>query len=255
VGWWQVNQLVILDRDGILNKLLVRPNGETDSPMTIDEIEVFPWVPDCIKQINELGFNITVASNQPASAKGKISLEQLQTIHNQIIKIAESASGKILGSYVCFHKKEDLCSCRKPKTGLLEQSFINHPNNTIEDSWMVGDRATDIIAGHSFNLNTAWLGLPISDDNSLLNSQNILPTFRGNDLRDFVRYLTSIKKQKVITFPCVDGDTGELIELQMDENAFIDWNLALDEEEKAREARQAELRKLESDNWKYVLED
>ena len=75
------NGLIILDRDGILNELLLREDGSTDSPMTIDEIKVFPWAKEQARIIREeLKYGIVVASNQPAFAKGKISKELLMQI-------------------------------------------------------------------------------------------------------------------------------------------------------------------------------
>ena len=76
------NGLIILDRDGVLNELLVREDGSTDSPMNIDEIKVFPWAKEQIHILKrELKYGIIIASNQPSSAKGKISKEDLIDIH------------------------------------------------------------------------------------------------------------------------------------------------------------------------------
>lgn len=183
------NSLIILDRDGILNKLLVLPNGETDSPMNIFEVSVFHWVSDALKELNSLGFGLAVATNQPAAAKGKISLKNLYNIHDHIIQQAQSSGAKILSLHICIHRKEDLCECRKPKSGLLQEAFDTHPQFNLENSWMVGDRATDIIAGHNFKLQTAWLGTPSQEDENLLRQHNIIPSFKGTDLRDFVYFL------------------------------------------------------------------
>ena len=75
------NGLIILDRDGVLNELLVREDGSTDSPMNIDEIKVFPWAKEQVRIMKEeLKYGIIVASNQPAFAKGKISKNLLMQI-------------------------------------------------------------------------------------------------------------------------------------------------------------------------------
>jgi D-glycero-D-manno-heptose 1,7-bisphosphate phosphatase len=185
-----MNKLIILDRDGILNKLLIDSFGNQDSPMHPNHIEIFPWVPKILKQLCDMEYGLVVATNQPAHAKGKVSFETLNDVHNKIIKLAESNGAKILSSHICFHRAEDFCNCRKPKTGLIQQVFKRHPYFIKSKSWMVGDRATDIIAGSSFGLQTAWLGDPILNDTQLLKQSNIQPSYRGNDLRDFMKMLS-----------------------------------------------------------------
>lgn len=179
---------IILDRDGILNKLLIREDGSTDSPMTEEEIIVFSWVPKTLKLLNDLGYNLAVATNQPAAAKGKISYENLNKIHNIIINKSQSLGAKILSSHICFHRSQDNCNCRKPKTGLLQDIF-NKYNIDKSKSWMVGDRATDIIAGNICGLKTALLGPSVFSDIYMLASQNIIPYYCGSNLESFIQKL------------------------------------------------------------------
>jgi D-glycero-D-manno-heptose 1,7-bisphosphate phosphatase len=179
------NALIILDRDGVLNKLLIRPNGSTDSPMTTNEIEIFPWVSEQLKILSQLKYGLIIATNQPAAAKGKISQSELINIHFEI----ELRSGVFLAPCICLHRAEDNCECRKPKTGLLEEAFRKYSSFNKKYSWMVGDRATDVIAGHNFGLKTALLGPSVIRDMDILKEKNILPTFHGKDLRDFVEHI------------------------------------------------------------------
>ena len=50
---------------------------------------------------------------------------------------------------------------------------------------MAGDRAPDVMAGAAFGLKTAYLGERSSDERAALAAQGIVPTFEGDDLRDF----------------------------------------------------------------------
>lgn len=159
--------------------------------MNTKEIKIFHWVPACLKQLNDLGFSLAVATNQPAFAKGKVTKEALEEVQSYILDKAQGGGAVITSSNVCFHRSEDLCSCRKPKTGLLEQAF-NKGFFDRKSSWMVGDRATDIMAGNDFQLQTAWLGPAIDGDEDLLNKSNIKPIYRGKDLRDFVKFIEKL---------------------------------------------------------------
>jgi histidinol-phosphate phosphatase family protein len=149
-----MSKAIILDRDGVINKLIYVPN--INSPMNINEIELFDNIPKYLKQLNDLGYDLYIATNQPAAAKGKISKFNLDNIHNEIVKRVESKGAKIVESFICYHKREDNCECRKPKVGLLEQAF-NKYNFDKKLSWMIGDNETDIIAGKTFGLKTVLI--------------------------------------------------------------------------------------------------
>jgi len=182
--------LIVLDRDGVLNALLPNPDEpRLDSPMRPSEVTVFPWVPDVIRDLTRAGFGIVIASNQPAWAKGKTTRAELQAAHAVVVEAAQSAGGIILSSHICFHRAEDKCTCRKPATGLLAEAFAQHPGFDIAASWMAGDRAPDVLAGVAFGLKTAYLGVQNSDERATLAAKGIVPTFEGDDLRDFARLL------------------------------------------------------------------
>ena len=182
--------LIVLDRDGVLNRLLKNPaEPRPDSPMRPSEVEIFPWVPAVLGELTAAGFGLVIASNQPAAAKGKTTRAELEAAHAEVLRAATAGGGVILSSHLCFHRAEDGCACRKPATGLLEEAFARHPGFTRARSWMVGDRAPDILAGTSFGLQTAYLGDVTSDDYATLAARGLRPSFHGPDLRHFAEFL------------------------------------------------------------------
>jgi D-glycero-D-manno-heptose 1,7-bisphosphate phosphatase len=184
--------LLILDRDGVLNRLIDNPaEPRPDSPMRSAEVEVFAWVPAVLRELTEAGFGIAVASNQPAWAKGKTTREDLEAAHALVLERAQAAGGVILSSHLCFHRAEDGCVCRKPGTGLLEEAFALHAGFSRSSSWMVGDRAVDVLAGAAAGLRTALVADEEGGEPGLLAARGIEPSFRGRDLRDFARFLLS----------------------------------------------------------------
>ncbi len=186
------SKILCLDRDGILNELII--NTETkfiDSPQTLEEIKVYPWAPKILKQFQDWGYSLAICTNQPNAAKGNNTKEKLQEIHNHIIDVLQSEGAIIRSSNICFHKKEDDCKCRKPKTGMLEVAFSSGVYDK-KISWMIGDMWSDCVAGHSFGLNTALLSkLDLHKQMEILKEQNISPTFNSIDLRDFANFLRS----------------------------------------------------------------
>ena len=184
--------LIVLDRDGVLNALIDNPaEPRPDSPLRPAEVVVFDWVPGVLRDLTRAGFGIVIASNQPAWAKGKTTRAELQAVHAAVVLEAMSAGGVILSSHICYHRAEDACTCRKPATGLLAEAFAQHPGYDREASWMVGDRAPDIIAGATFGLRTALLvgGDASGTERAALTARDLRATFEGRDLRDFASAL------------------------------------------------------------------
>jgi D-glycero-D-manno-heptose 1,7-bisphosphate phosphatase len=182
--------LIVLDRDGVLNRLLDKPaEPRPDSPMRPSEVEVFPWVPAVLRELTAAGFGLVIASNQPAAAKGKTTHAELEAVHAEVLRVATANGGVVLSSHLCFHRAEDGCACRKPATGLLEETFARHGTFARARSWMVGDRAPDILAGSAFGLLTAYLGDVASDEYATLTARGVRPSFQGRDLRDFADFL------------------------------------------------------------------
>ena len=185
-------RLIVLDRDGVLNRLLPNPaEPRPDSPMRASEVEVFPWVPAALGDLTRAGYGLVIASNQPAAAKGKTTRAELEAAHAAVLAAATSAGGVVLSSHLCFHRAEDGCACRKPATGLLEEAFALHPGYARAGSWMVGDRAPDVLCGAAFGLATAYLGEAGSTEYAELVARGVRPSFQGRDLRDFVEFLLS----------------------------------------------------------------
>jgi histidinol-phosphate phosphatase family protein len=182
--------LILLDRDGVLNRLLPNPaEPRPDSPMNAAQVAVFDWVPQVLRELTDAGFGLVIASNQPAAAKGKTTRADLDAAHAEVLRVATAAGGVILSSHICFHRAEDGCRCRKPATGLLEEALVLHTAYAREASWMVGDRAPDVLAGAAMRLQTALLAEPGSPEEVELARRGVRPSFRGLDLRDFARFL------------------------------------------------------------------
>jgi histidinol-phosphate phosphatase family protein len=184
--------LIILDRDGVLNEIVVdSEHGTIDSPMNPDQAKVFEFIPKALKRLNELGFLLAVATNQPAAAKGKTTKSNLEKTHQLILDQATSMGAVISSSHICFHKKEDHCDCRKPKPALLKEAIAIAKGKLGSDPklWMVGDGVTDVQAGKALSLKTAFFGPKKCDACKVMETIGIRPDFWGEDLRSFVSFL------------------------------------------------------------------
>ncbi len=152
---------IFLDRDGTINiyKGFLR---------NIHDFELIQGIGDAIQRINEQGYLAIVVTNQPVIARGELSKEELEEIHNRMETELGKEGAYLDGIYVCPHHPDkgyegevaELkfdCACRKPKPGMLLRAAKDF-NINLEESWMVGDSESDIKAGRAAGCRTALVG-------------------------------------------------------------------------------------------------
>jgi len=135
-----MRRAVFLDRDGVINRSVVR-DGKPYPPPTLDQFIYLPGVEECIKELRNVGYLVIVVTNQPDVATGVQTREVVDSIHAKLYKDQLCDDIK-----VCFHIDEDDCGCRKPKPGMLIEA-AKEWGISLKDSFMVGDRWRDIAAG------------------------------------------------------------------------------------------------------------
>lgn len=152
---------IFLDRDGTLNKYV-------GFLRDIDTFELLPDVCDAVKKINEFGYLAIVITNQPVIARGEVTKDQLQEIHNKMETLLGQQGAYLDAIYYCPHHPHKgyegeipelkiECDCRKPKPGMLLQAAEDF-NIDLGQSWMIGDGENDVLAGKSAGCRTALLG-------------------------------------------------------------------------------------------------
>jgi D-sedoheptulose 7-phosphate isomerase len=183
--------LILLDRDGVLNALVVDPeHGTADSPLHPSQVQLLPGVPAALARLTRAGFVLRIVSNQPAAAKGKTTPANLEAVHEQVVAAAQVEGAVIASSHLCLHRAEDDCSCRKPRTGLLEQALAAHGSAPAR-TWMVGDGITDVQAGAALGVETVLLAARKPDVANLLAEHGVSPSLWLGSLAEFVERVTA----------------------------------------------------------------
>lgn len=167
---------IFLDRDGVLSV-------EKSYITKVEELEIFPYTAQCIQEFKKLGYYAICISNQSAVGRGMMQMTDLQEI-NQFLK----EQTNIDAIYCCPHYwkgNDPICNCRKPQSGLFMQSMREFSID-LKKSYMVGDRATDILAGQNIGVKTILLE---SGYGSKRLEADVTPDHIFQDLRDVVRIL------------------------------------------------------------------
>ncbi|MHB8214996.1 MAG: HAD-IIIA family hydrolase [Candidatus Sulfotelmatobacter sp.] len=146
----QPRRAVFLDRDGVINRAIVR-DGKPFPPSGIDDLELVPEVASSLVALKAHGFALYVITNQPDVTRGTQTREAVENIHQTL-----SSSLPIDDIFVCYHDDDDECACRKPLPGLLLEARRKH-NIDLSRSFVVGDRWRDIDAGHNAGCKTVLI--------------------------------------------------------------------------------------------------
>lgn len=152
---------IFLDRDGTINKYV-------GFLRNIDDFELINGVAAAIRKINESGYLTIVVTNQPVLARGEVSFEELEEVHNKMETLLGKEGAYLDAIYYCPHhpdrgyegERSELkinCECRKPKPGMLLKAAEDF-NIDLSQSWMIGDGENDIRAGINAGCKTVWIG-------------------------------------------------------------------------------------------------
>jgi len=133
---------VFLDRDGVLNRAVVR-DGRPFPPQDIESVEILPGVPEAIRKLKAAGFVTVMVTNQPDVVKGTQRRDVVEAINKYV-----SETLGIDDVRVCWCLEGDDCDCYKPKPGMILEATAELSLN-LSKSYMVGDRWRDIGAAHN----------------------------------------------------------------------------------------------------------
>ncbi len=171
---------VFLDRDGVLTV-------EESYVCLAEQLKIFPYAKECIEEIHRWGYYAIVITNQSGIARGLFPEEELQKMNQMLMQ-----QTSVDAVYYCPHHPEGkvkkyavTCNCRKPQTGLLKKACQDFQID-LTHSFMVGDRAGDILAGIEMGIKTVLLE---SGYGSQRLEQNVQPHYRLEDLKAFVELL------------------------------------------------------------------
>ncbi len=132
---------IFLDRDGTLNE----DPGYIHDPA---QLRLFPEVGEALFLLKQAGYLLIVVSNQSAVARGWVTPEILDRIHMRLQELLQPWKVAIDHYELCLHQPSDACACRKPKPQLLFQAATRFQID-LAQSYLIGDRATDLAAGRA----------------------------------------------------------------------------------------------------------
>jgi D-glycero-D-manno-heptose 1,7-bisphosphate phosphatase len=139
---------LLLDRDGVLNIDTGYVGNYAD----------FRWIPGALEALAvfaRANWHICVVTNQSGIARGYFSAEDVERLHREIAADVCRAGGRIDAFFYCpFHPESRIEDYRvadhidrKPNPGMLFKA-LHQCRADAHFSIMIGDKPTDIEAGH-----------------------------------------------------------------------------------------------------------
>jgi D-glycero-D-manno-heptose 1,7-bisphosphate phosphatase len=132
-------KLVILDRDGVINK------DSSQFIKTPDEWIAIPGSLEAIALLNQHGYRIALATNQSGISRGLFDMAALNSIHDKMYRALAQVGGRIDALFYCPHSAEAKCECRKPKSGMVDE-IARRFGIDIKGVPSVGDSLRDLQA-------------------------------------------------------------------------------------------------------------
>jgi D-glycero-D-manno-heptose 1,7-bisphosphate phosphatase len=147
---------VFIDRDGTISEEVGYVNHPT-------RFRVFPYSAQAIRRLNDSNWLAILVTNQAGVARGYFAEDVIGKVHDQLKQNLENQNARLDAIYYCAHHptvgeppyRVD-CDCRKPKPGLIERATADFEID-LENSWMVGDRYSDIELAHNAGLKSAFV--------------------------------------------------------------------------------------------------
>ncbi|MFA7349668.1 MAG: D-glycero-beta-D-manno-heptose 1,7-bisphosphate 7-phosphatase [Methylotenera sp.] len=132
-------KLVILDRDGVINKdstnFIKNPNEWIPIPGSLEAIAL----------LNQSGFRVAIATNQSGISRGLFDMATLNSIHDKMHRELALVGGRIDAVFYCPHSADDHCDCRKPKIGMIKE-IGKRFSVELNQVFAVGDAFRDLQA-------------------------------------------------------------------------------------------------------------
>ncbi len=166
-----------LDRDGVLVRSLLR-YGKPHAPTCFEDFEILPGSEKAVDLLRQAGFLLVLATNQPDVGNGLVSREEVERMNEALDRALNLDAIK-----VCFHGQHEGCDCRKPLPGMLLDA-AREMSIDLNRSYMVGDRRSDVEAGHAAGCRTVFI------DQGYDRPEKILPDFTVGSVVEAAEVIT-----------------------------------------------------------------
>jgi len=140
-------KIIILDRDGVINV-------DKEYIYRIEDFEFTEGIFDLLKYFQEHNYKLYVATSQSGIGRKFYREEDFLKVNNYMLNEFSKQGIHIEDVFYCPHHPDDNCDCRKPKIGMVDELFEENKDIDKKNSFVIGDKDSDIQLGHNLDLRT-----------------------------------------------------------------------------------------------------
>ena len=183
-------RVLFIDRDGTLIKE-APPTYQLDS---FDKLEFYPDMFTWMRRIaNELDFELVMVTNQDGLGTPAFPENSFLPVHQFVMKSLENEQIHFKKVFIDRTFPTDNAPTRKPGTGMLTE-YLNDEMYDIANSFVIGDRITDVQLAKNLGCKAIWLnndsslgGAEVKDSQEALRSVIALETTEWQPIYEFLK--------------------------------------------------------------------
>jgi imidazoleglycerol-phosphate dehydratase/histidinol-phosphatase len=185
-----MKRVLFIDRDGtLINE--APPTYQIDS---IDKLSFYPGMFEYMGRIaRELDYELVMVTNQDGLGTDAFPEETFWSLHDLVMRSLEAEGIFFTEVHIDRSFPADNLPTRKPGTEMLTE-FLNNDEYDIANSFVIGDRITDIQFARNLGCKGIWLnndpslgGAEISDEMEVLKPFVALETTNWEDIYSFLK--------------------------------------------------------------------
>lgn len=146
-------KVLFIDRDGTLIEEFP-PTYQIDS---FTKLIFYPHVFKYMAHIaGELGYELVLVSNQDGMGTDSFPAEAFWPVHNLVMSSFANEGVIFTNELIDSSLPEEASPNRKPRTGMFGH-YINNPDYDLQNSFVIGDRITDVQLAVNLGCKAIWL--------------------------------------------------------------------------------------------------
>lgn len=157
-------------------------------PERLEDLTLIPGAATAVARLSAAGFVCPVVTVQSRISKGLFSAAEFEAWFASFAADLRPAGAHLVGPYVCPHRFNEQCLCKKPNTLLYERAVQRHGID-VAKSFVIGDSPDDVRAAKRLGakgclVRTGWATDPHVVEAAALDATMIVESL--NDAVDWI---------------------------------------------------------------------
>jgi imidazoleglycerol-phosphate dehydratase/histidinol-phosphatase len=145
-------RILFIDRDGTL--IIEPPDEQID---TLEKLELVPGVIPALLALKQAGYEFVIVSNQDGLGTDSFPTETYEKPQRKMLALFASQGIDFVAVHVDPHLEQDRSPNRKPGIGMV-LDYLKSGELDLDDSWVIGDRDTDLQLAENMGIGGLKLG-------------------------------------------------------------------------------------------------